>query len=89
MTIRVTATVPGVEVDLIHGEERTPVSRGRRPAVLGGEAVELEALRGAPPPGTSISGPAVVELPESTLLVPEGWAGGVDGTGTIRIERRR
>ena len=29
--------------------------------------------------------PCVVELPESTLLVPRGWAGVVDETGTIHI----
>jgi N-methylhydantoinase A/oxoprolinase/acetone carboxylase beta subunit len=29
----------------------------------------------------------VVELPESTLLVPPGWAAEVDDTGTIRMER--
>ena len=27
-------------------------------------------LRGTPAPGTVVAGPAVVELPESTLLVP-------------------
>jgi hypothetical protein len=27
----------------------------------------------------------VVELPESTLLAPEGWTGEVDDTGTIHI----
>jgi hypothetical protein len=30
----------------------------------------------------------VVELPESTLLVPPGWAGEVDATGTIQLEAR-
>jgi N-methylhydantoinase A len=35
--------------------------------------------------GTSVEGPAVIELAESTLLVPEGWAGEVDDTGTIHL----
>ncbi len=83
VTIRVTATVPGVDVELAAGEELGEVSRERRRAMLGGEEVELEAMRGALPPGTSVSGPSVVELPESTLLVPAGWAGEVDQTGTI------
>jgi N-methylhydantoinase A/oxoprolinase/acetone carboxylase beta subunit len=34
-----------------------------------------------------LAGPAVVELPESTLLVPPGWRGEVGDTGTIRLER--
>jgi N-methylhydantoinase A len=87
VTIRVTATVPGVDVELAGGEEEAEASGSSRPATLGGEEVELEVLRGAPSPGTSVSGPAVVELPESTLLVPPGWSGEVDRTGTIRIGR--
>ncbi len=31
----------------------------------------------------------MVELPESTLLVPPGWAGEVDETGTIHIRTER
>jgi N-methylhydantoinase A/oxoprolinase/acetone carboxylase beta subunit len=34
-----------------------------------------------------IHGPAVVRLPEATLVVPEGWAGRTDRTGTIVLER--
>ncbi len=62
------------------------LERGRRTATLDGEEIELTVLRGTPPPGTSIEGPAVVELPESTLLVPAGWAGDVDDTGTIHVK---
>jgi hypothetical protein len=29
----------------------------------------------------------VVELPEATLLVSDGWSGSVDDTGTIRLEK--
>jgi N-methylhydantoinase A len=45
-------------------------------------------LRGTPPPGTAITGPAVVQLPESTLLVPPGWAGAVDDHGTIHVQAK-
>ena len=89
VTIRVTATVPGVDVALARDEDRDDAARGRRTATLGGEQLELEVLRGAPPPGTSVAGPAVVELPESTLLVPAGWSGEVDQTGTISLRRER
>jgi len=87
VTIRVTATVPGVDVEL--AEEGGEVSRGRRHATLDGEEIELEVLRGTPPPGTPVSGPAVVELPESTLLAPAGWSGEVDETGTIVLRCRQ
>ena len=85
VTIRVTATSQAVDVEL--AAEDSQLTRDRRTATLRGEQVELEVLRGSPPPGTSISGPAVVELPESTLLVPPEWSGEVDETGTIRITR--
>ena len=38
-------------------------------------------------PGTKVEGPAIVELPEATLAVPPGWAGRVEPSGTIRLER--
>jgi N-methylhydantoinase A len=41
-----------------------------------------------PSPGEVIEGPTVLALPESTVLVPEGWAGQVDRAGTIRLERK-
>ena len=44
-------------------------------------------IRGEPEPGERIAGPAVVELREATLAVPEGWSGEVLESGTIRIER--
>jgi N-methylhydantoinase A/oxoprolinase/acetone carboxylase beta subunit len=36
-----------------------------------------------------ITGPAIVRLPESTLLVTAGWKGRADETGTIHLERAR
>jgi N-methylhydantoinase A len=85
VTIRVSATVPGVDVELAQTDESTTIERGSRTARLAGADLELEVLRGAPPAGTEISGPAVVELAESTLLVPPGWSGEVDRSGTIRL----
>src|SRR5581483_11929243 len=36
---------------------------------------------------TTIEGPARVQLPESTLVVPAGWRGAAGADGTIRLER--
>jgi N-methylhydantoinase A len=88
VTVRVTATAGTAEVELA-GDQAGEVSRDRRSATLAGERAELDVLRGAPRPGTRIEGPSVVELPESTLLVPSGWDGEVEETGTIRLERAR
>ncbi len=37
---------------------------------------------------SDVKGPTVIALPESTVLVPEGWAGEVDASGTVRLRRR-
>jgi N-methylhydantoinase A len=94
VTLRVSATLPGAEVSLSEageageagtaGEGREP-ERGEREATLKGEQITFSTVRGLVPAGTAIKGPCVVELPESTLLVPPGWAGDVDDTGTIHI----
>ncbi len=87
VTLRVSATIPGADVllDEAAGSDDEELEHGDRDATLDGEPVTLSVLRGSPPPGTGIEGPAVVELPESTLLVPPGWSGEVDDTGTIHI----
>ena len=87
VTIRVTATGPGVDVELAGDDGEADVERSTREATLAGEQIELEVLRGIPGPGTKLDGPAVIELPESTVLIPAGWAGEVDATGTIRMTR--
>jgi N-methylhydantoinase A len=88
VTIRVTATLPGADVTLAPSGDDAAVDRGTREATIGGEQVELEVLRGAPPPGTEIEGPAAIDLPESTLIVPAEWSGAVDDTGTIHLQRQ-
>jgi N-methylhydantoinase A len=87
VTIRVTATTAGAGVTLGQsGSEREP-ERGSRRGRIDGKEVELQVLRGAPPPGTRARGPAVFELPESTVLLPPGWQAEVDDTGTVRMQR--
>jgi N-methylhydantoinase A len=85
VTVRVTATAGGADVSLGAPGAEGEIGRGLRLARLDGADVELEVLRGSPAPGTEISGPAVVELPEATLLVPPGWSGAVDEHGTIEL----
>jgi N-methylhydantoinase A len=64
---------PDGEVELV-----TVRVTGRLPAQplrFGGEA------------GERVEGPAVVRLPEATLVVPDGWHGATDDTGTLILER--
>src|SRR5580704_6060411 len=85
VTIRLTATAAAADVDLAGGDDHPEADRSTRDATFNGERIELEVLRGIPSPGTKLEGPAVVELPESTVLIPPGWTSEVDATGTIRV----
>jgi N-methylhydantoinase A len=86
VNIRVTASAGAAEFEL-SGGEAGGFEPALREAILEGEKIELEVLKGSPEPGARLEGPAVVELAESTLLVPSGWRGEVDRTGTIVLER--
>jgi N-methylhydantoinase A len=79
VTVRVTARAPGPRVELATDGTSAP-ERARRATTLG-EATEI--VRGEPAAGTTVTGPAVVALPESTVAVPAGWQGRVDDTGTL------
>ena len=87
VTIRVSAISPGPDVELRAGEE-AECQRTRRRAIFDGEEVTLEVLHGIPSPGTELSGPAVVELPEATVLVAPGWSAQVNDTGTLVLTHR-
>ncbi|MDX6682032.1 MAG: N-methylhydantoinase [Solirubrobacteraceae bacterium] len=87
VTIRATASEPGPELDLAAGEGAAACERSRRAVIFDGESEDAEILRGEPARGERIAGPAVCELPETTLVVPPGWAGTVDDAGTIVLER--
>jgi len=57
----------------------------RRATVEPGPALRWEGDGGEP----EVVGPARVALPEATLVVPEGWRGRTDVTGTVLLERAR
>jgi N-methylhydantoinase A len=85
VNIRLGLVAPGPEPRL-SAAAGGDISEGRRPVRFGGEWRDTAVLRGEPPAGLRASGPVVFELPESTFVVPAGWAAEVDETGTIRAE---
>src|SRR5215216_3627827 len=88
VTLRVTATEPGPEIDAAAaGAAGGGATRSTRRAWFDGVEHEAAVLTGEPEPGTELRGPAICELPEATLAVPPGWAGGVEPSGTIRLGR--
>jgi N-methylhydantoinase A len=60
------------------------MARGAREVRFGGHWVRTSVLRGEPAAGLRADGPAVFELPETTLVLPPGWRAVVDDAGTIR-----
>jgi N-methylhydantoinase A len=50
---------------------------------FGDEWHDALVARGEPPAGTCLEGPAVLEMPESTLVLPAGWTAEVDEHGSV------
>ena len=77
-----TVALPGGELaPVLAGEEH---AAGTRETLFDGERVKADLLRGRL---DHVSGPAVCELPEATLVVAPGWSGTTDDDGTIVLER--
>jgi N-methylhydantoinase A/oxoprolinase/acetone carboxylase beta subunit len=83
VTVRVAVARPRAE--LPPGERGESEDRGRREAIFDGERVEAAVVRGVP--AERLDGPAIVELPEATAVVPPGWAASPTGDGTLAMER--
>lgn len=90
VNLRVVATFAGVVPDL-RGSEHPPSGAGgttTRTVLLDtGEVVARVHDRTRMGAGATVSGPAVVELPEATCLVRPGWSGLVDDVGTLVLRR--
>jgi N-methylhydantoinase A len=83
VTVRVAVALDAPELPA--GDAPPAERAGTRKAIFAGERVEAEIVRGAP---DALAGPAVVELPESTLVVPPGWRCAA-GDGYLTMERER
>lgn len=92
VNLRVVATVAGVVPDL-HGSERPGGAEAHGPTTTrsvlldSGEVAARVHDRTAMGPGDTVTGPAVVELPEATCLVRPGWNGVIDDVGTLVLRR--
>lgn len=84
VNVRVSVWGPSPSLRLRVAPAAAPVS-DVRPIVFDGESLAAMILRGEPPPGTLLSGPALCALPEATLLIPPGWSGEVDQYGTVHL----
>ena len=81
VTVRVAAALPKTDVPPTEGADAE--DRGERDGWFDGEQRSMKVARGVP---GDLAGPAVIELPESTVVVPPGWA--VSATnGGLKMER--
>src|SRR3954452_18858867 len=83
VTVRVAVALD--PADLPSGDRPAAEERGTRSARFGDEVVDAQVVRGVP---EELDGPAIVELPESTVVVPPGWRAAASGGG-LRMERDR
>jgi N-methylhydantoinase A len=63
------------------------VEESSRSVWFGGEWHDAVVVRGEPRAGAAFEGPAVLELPESTLVLPPGWSAEVDERGSVVADR--
>ncbi|HWD58689.1 MAG TPA: hydantoinase/oxoprolinase family protein, partial [Stellaceae bacterium] len=82
---RVPMTAPAVSA-LRQGTARPP--RDRRVLIDPARGIETAAVhdRAALAPGAEFAGPAIVEQPDTTTLVPSGWRCQVDAAGNLLLE---
>ncbi len=86
VNIRLAVIEPGPTPEPV-AAQGTELERAGRRTRFDGEWVEADVLRGEPPAGTTASGPCIFELPESTLVLPQGWSARVDDAGTVIAQR--
>ncbi|WP_205596853.1 hydantoinase/oxoprolinase family protein [Halostella salina] len=83
VTLRATARIERGVAETDHGGDGD-ARQGTREAWFDGEPRDATAYdRRALAPGDRVDGPAVLDGPESTTVVPPGWAGTVRGDGAV------
>jgi N-methylhydantoinase A/oxoprolinase/acetone carboxylase beta subunit len=78
ITIRVAAILPGAEPPPATAEPAE--RRGTRSALFNGERLDAAVLGAGK---AEVDGPAIFELPGSTLVVPPGWRARSDARGVV------
>ena len=88
VTLRLTATVATPGVEPRSSEQVRGAPPDARPARFGGDWIETPVVsRDALTTGDEVSGPAVVEMAESTAVIRPGWNGRIDTAGTLVLRR--
>jgi N-methylhydantoinase A len=79
-------TVPGsTDAAPSRGQREDAAYIGARKVFHGGASVDAPVLHGLPPADRTLSGPCLVELPESTVWLPPDAKASVDSAGTFTV----
>jgi N-methylhydantoinase A len=87
VNVRVAAVADRRAEALEAGAAAGSLERGRRRARFSAGVLDTAVVRGEPQPGDRFDGPAVLELPETTVVVPPGWQAARDASGALTMER--
>jgi N-methylhydantoinase A len=87
VNVRVAAIADRRAEALDAGPPAGTAERGRRRARFAAGVLDTDVVRGEPAAGERFDGPAVLELPETTVVVPPGWRAERDATGALTMER--
>lgn len=87
VNVRVAAVADRPAQALEAGAPTGAVERGHRRARFSAGLLDTAVVRGEPPLGDRFDGPAVLELPETTVVVPPGWHARRDASGALTMER--
>ena len=87
VNVRVAAVSERPSAELGARSPQRSVDRGRRTARFGEDELEASVLGGLPPPGDPVDGPANIDLPETTVVVPPQWRATQDASGAVVLER--
>ncbi|MBJ7459522.1 MAG: hydantoinase/oxoprolinase family protein [Thermoleophilaceae bacterium] len=88
VTLRVSVSSSSGEIRSPGASPRASVSDTSRAAWFGGRQHDAVVLVEAPPPGTSVNGPALIDQAQATIVVPPGWiAKSIEGD--VVLDRRK
>ncbi len=88
VNLRATATIPGDEPTVRHDGSGDAVVDTRQTHVPGTDSRETTIYdRERLEAGATLAGPAILEQPESTTVVPPTWAGEILSDGTLVLTR--
>jgi N-methylhydantoinase A len=84
VNIRVSTWGKGSTLRATMGANQAPATEVRE-VLFDGEPTATPVLRGELAAGSTLSGPCLCAMPDTTLLIAPGWSGSVDAHGTIRL----